>query len=78
MEALKDQKTKKSIKSSEINELSKTMQEASDPFNRADINQLVLQSSRATCKTAELVLGCKSSGDKPRITQEIIGISNEK
>ena len=47
-------------------------------FSPADIDQLVLQSSRAICETAEVILGRKSAIDKPWITQVIVDVSNEK
>ena len=54
------------------------MQETTVLFSSADIDQLVLQSSRAICETAEIVLGRKSARDKPWIVVGDCCMSNEK
>lgn len=54
------------------------MQKTPDLSSPADIDKFVMWSSRDICKTAELLLGRKSSGDTAWINQEIIDMSNER
>jgi len=78
MEALKDQKTKEGYREQINTRLSKIMQETPVLFSPADIDQLMFQSGRARCETARIVLGLKSSRDKPCTIQDIFDMSSEK
>ncbi|KAK2709146.1 hypothetical protein QYM36_012964, partial [Artemia franciscana] len=71
---LKDQMTKQEYRE----QLLKIMQETLVLFSSADIDQLLLQSSRAIFETSEIVLGHKYARDMPRITQEVVDMSNKK